>query len=105
MPRHVQTGKEYREEVEDARWQEHRRSIVKAFSVTRDTVTVTTNLTRDSVYALNPTDRRDSHELCHELGAFVWGSEYRHWGLSNIRIVGASGELLSSRTGLAGRVE
>lgn len=105
VPRHVQTKAEYQEEAEDFRWNEHRRSIVTGFSVTRDTVSVMTTLTRNSTYALNPMDIRDAQELCHDLGAFLWARENRHWGLNNIRIVGGSGELLSSRTGLAGKVQ
>ena len=105
VPKHVQTKAEYQEEEEDFRWNEHRRSIVTGFSVTRDTVSVMTTLTRSSTYVLNPMDIRDAQELCHELGAFLWTKENRHWGLNNIMIVGGTGELLSSRTGLAGKVQ
>jgi hypothetical protein len=64
-----------------------------------------TNLARNSTYIENPIDKRDAQELCHDLGAFVWAKEYRHWGLNNIKIVGPKGELLSSRIGLAGKVQ
>ncbi len=76
------------------------RGIVTGFHVSNNTVTVLTNTTRNSTYDLNPTDKRDPQELCHELGAFIWARENRHWGLENIRVLGSSGELLSSRTGL-----
>ena len=75
------------------------------FSVAADTVTVKTNLTRNSIYPGNPLDKRDAQELCHELGAFVWAKDYRHWGLNNIQVAGLNGEILSSRSGLAGKVQ
>ena len=100
LPRHVQTNAEYQEQLKDFEWQEHRRSIVTGFRVSNSTVTVLTKATRNSTYDLNPMDKRDAQELCHDLGAFIWASENRHWGLENIRVLGASGALLSSRTGL-----
>jgi hypothetical protein len=89
----------------DDRWAEHKRSILKGFSVHGDTVTVMTNLTRNSTYNLNNFDKRDAQDLCHELGPFLWEKKHRVWGLNNIRIVGAGGELLSYRNGLAGKVQ
>ncbi len=105
VPRHVQTKAEYEEQLKDFEWQEHMRSIVTGFHVSNNTVTVLTNATRNSTYDLNPMDKRDPQELCHELGAFIWAGENRHWGLENIRVLGSSGELLSSRNGLRGNVE
>jgi hypothetical protein len=104
-PKHVQTKQEYEEEVEDIRWQDHRRSVVLGFTVTGQTVTVITTLSRASTYALNPLDPRDAQELCHDLGSFVWSKENRHFGLEEIKVTGAHGELLSSRVGLRGKVQ
>ena|ERR1035438_3996179 len=105
VPRQVQSKAEYEEQLKDFEWQEHMRSIVTGFRVSDNTVTVLSNATRDSTYDLNPMDKRDAQELCHELGAFIWASENRHWGLENIKVLGAGGELLSSRSGLRGNVE
>jgi hypothetical protein len=105
LPKHVQTRVEYEEQLKDFQWQEHMRSIVTGFRVSNNTVTASTNSTRNSTYDLNPIDKRDAQELCHELGAFIWANENRHWGLVNIRVLGHGGELLSSRTGLRGSVE
>ena len=98
-PKHVQTKAEYEEDMKDVRWAEHKRSIVRGFDVNKDTVTVVTNLTRNSTFDLNEMDKRDAQDLCHELGGFVWAREYRHWGLKNIRITSEAGEVLSSRMG------
>jgi hypothetical protein len=105
IPRHIQTRTEYDEQVKDLQWEEHMRSIVTGFRVSNDTVTVLTNVTGNSTYDLNPMDKLDAQELCHELGAFIWARDNRHWGLENIRVLGPGGELLSSRTGLKGSVE
>jgi len=105
LPKHVQTQAEYEEQLKDVQWEEHMRNTVTGFRVSNNTVTVLTNATRTSTYDLNPSDRRDAQEVCHELGAFIWARDNRHWGLENIRVLGASGELLSSRTGLSGKVE
>jgi hypothetical protein len=98
--KHVQTKEEYDEQQKDLLWEQHRRSIVKGFRVEQDTVIVLTNLTKKSTYDLNPIDKRDAQEVCHELGNFVWGKADRRWGLKNIRILGGNGELLSLRNGL-----
>ncbi len=105
IPKHVQTKAEYDEQVKDAKWQEHRRTVVLGFQVAGDTLTVVTNLSRNSIYLDNPIDKRDAQELCHDFGAFVWSKEYRHWGLNSIRVIGPSHELLSSRIGLSGKVQ
>jgi flagellar biosynthesis component FlhA len=105
IAKHIQTEQEYAEQLDDYHWDQHRRSIVKDFGVSVDTVTVLTNLTRNSTYDLNPIDKRDAQELCHELGSFVWANQGRRWGLKNINILGANGELLSRRNGLAGKVQ
>ena len=76
----------------------HKRALVQGFNVKGQTVTVITNLTRD------PVDINDAQELCHNLGAFVWANDNRHFGLQDIRVTGANGELLSYRTGLSGKV-
>ena len=99
IPQHVQTKKEAEDEAADARWQDHRLAIVKGFSVRGNTVTVITNLTGA------PTDSRDAQDLCHEHGAFVWANDNRHFGMQDIRVTGANGELLSSRIGLRGTVQ
>jgi hypothetical protein len=98
--KHVQMKEEYDEQQKDLLWEQHRRSIVKGFRVEQDTVIVLTNLTKKSTYDLNPIDKRDAQEVCHELGNFVWGKADRRWGLKNIRILGGNGELLSLRNGL-----
>jgi hypothetical protein len=99
VPQHVQTKEEAKDEAEEARHMEHKRGLVQRFSVNGDTVTVITNLTRDGV------DIRDAQDLCHDLGAFVWANTNRHFGLQNIRVTGANGEVLSSRVGLSGKVQ
>ena len=105
MAKLVQTKKEYDEEVDEVQYEQRKRGLVLGFEVSGRTVTVKTNLTRDSRDPRNPMDARDAQELCHDLGAFVWARENRHFGLDEIKIVGARGELLSSRNGLAGRVQ
>jgi hypothetical protein len=100
VPKHVQTKEEYDEELKDYLWEQHRRGIVKGFRAEGNTVIVMTNLTQGSTYNLNPIDERDAQELCHEVGSFVWGKADRRWGLKNIRVLGANGELLSLRNGL-----
>jgi fructosamine-3-kinase len=99
IPKHVQTKKEAEDEAEDARYMEHKRTLVQGFSVKGQTVTVLTNLTR------NPVDISDAKELCHDLGAFVWANQNRHFGLQGIKVTDARGELLSSRVGLGGQVQ
>jgi hypothetical protein len=99
IPRHVQTKQEADEQAEDARWVDHERATVQGFNVKGQTVTVITNLTR------GPADIRDAQELCHNLGGFVWANENRRFGLQNIKVTGANGELLASRTGLSGKVQ
>jgi hypothetical protein len=105
VPRHVQTEAEYNEQLKDFEWQKHMRSIVTGFRVSNNTVTVLSNATRNSTYDLNPLDVRDAQELCHDLGGFVWARDNRHWGLENIMVLGVGGELLSSRTGIRGKVQ
>jgi hypothetical protein len=99
VPKHVQTKKEAQDEAEDAEYMDHKRSLVRGFSVAGHTVTVITNLTRDTV------DFHDAQELCHNLGAFVWANENRHFGLQDIKVTGVHGELLSFRIGLRGNVQ
>ena len=93
VPTHVQTRKEAEDEAEDARFMKHKRALVRGFSVKGQTVTVITDLTRDTG------DIRDAQELCHDLGAFVWANPYRHFGMQDIKVTGAHGELLSFRIG------
>jgi len=109
IPRHVQTEQEAADEVEDARWAAHLRAIVRGFSVRGQTVTVLTNLTGGE--PLHPSFdlpgealTSDAQDLCHMLGGFVWRSDNRHFGLENIEVRGAQGELLSSRIGIDGKV-
>jgi hypothetical protein len=109
IPRHVQTREEAENEVEDARSAEHLRAIVRGFSVRGQTVTVLTNLT--GAEPLHPSFDLPgealasyAQDLCHMLGGFVWRSENRSFGLENIEIRGANGELLSYRIGLSGKV-
>lgn len=109
IPRHVQTRQEAEDEVEDARWAEHLRAIVRGFSVRGQTVTVLTNLTgADPLHASLDLPggalTSDAQDLCHMLGGFVWRSDNRSLGLGNIEIRGANGELLSYRIGLSGKV-
>jgi hypothetical protein len=99
VPTHVQTRKEAEDEAEDARFMQHKRDLVRSFSVKSKTVTVITNLTRDTV------DIRDAQDLCHDLGAFVWANPNRHFGLQDIHVTGAHGEVLSFRNGLGGKVQ
>src|SRR6202042_1614927 len=67
VARHAQTKAEYEEQLKDFDWQEHMRGIVTGFHVSNNTVTVLTNATRNNTYDLNPIDKRDPQELCHEL--------------------------------------
>lgn len=99
VPKHVQTKKEAEDEAEDSRYMEHKRALVQGFSVKGQTVTVLTKLSR------GPVDISDAQELCHNLGAFVWANPNRHFGLQDIKVTGAQGELLSSRIGLGGKVQ
>jgi hypothetical protein len=99
IPKHVQTQKEYEAEAADARFADHKRSLVQGFSVKGQTVTVLTRLTR------SPANIREARELCMNLGAFVWGTPTRHFGLQDIKITGLGGEVLSYRIGLAGKVQ
>jgi len=110
IPRHVQTRQEAEAEVEDARWAEHLRATVLGFSVRGRTVTVLTNLT--GAEASHPSFdlpgaalESDAQELCHGLGGFVWANDNRRFGLENIEIRGAHGQLLSSRNGISGKVQ
>lgn len=98
VPKHVQTRKEEEDDVEDAQFMEHMMAPVRGFSVKGRTVTVLTNLTRD------PAGLGAAQELCHTLGGFVWANDNRQFGLEDIRVTGANGELLSSRLGLRGKV-
>ena len=109
IPRHVQTRQEAEDEVKDARSAEHLRAIVRGFSVRGQTVTVLTNLT--GAEPLHPSFdlpgealASDAQDLCHMLGGFVWSSNNRAFGLANIEIRGAHGQLLSSRSGISGKV-
>jgi hypothetical protein len=96
IPKHVETKKEAEDEAENAEYMEHKRGLVKGFSVKGDTVTV---LTGGNI------DIQAGQEICHDLGAFVWANANRRFGLQNIKVTGASGELLSSRIGLSGKVQ
>ena len=104
VPEHVQTKKEADDEARDALYMEHRRALVRSFSVKGKTVTVLTNLTRDSANILDPQppSTSDAQTLCQDLGGFVWANPYRHFGLEDIEITGVQGELLSFRNGRAG---
>jgi hypothetical protein len=109
IPKHVQTRQEAESEIEDARWAEHVRAIVRGFSVRGQTATVLTNLT--GAESLHPSFDMpggalvsDAQDLCQMLGGFVWRSDNRPFGLENIEVRGANGELLSYRIGLSGKV-
>jgi hypothetical protein len=109
IPRHVQTRQEAEAEVEDARWAQHLRAIVRGFSVGDGTVTVLTSLT--GAEAPHPSSdlpgavlESDAQELCHILGGFVWANDNRRFGLENILIKGADGQVLSHRIGIRGKV-
>jgi hypothetical protein len=78
---------------------EHKRALVQGFRVKSRTVVVSTNLTGGAA------DINEARELCHDLGAFIWANENRHFGLENINIVGATGRVLSTRIGQAGKVQ
>jgi hypothetical protein len=83
------------------------RVFIRGFSVKGKTVTALTNLTRDSVSILDH-DRlstNDAQALCQSLGGFVWANPNRHFGLEDIKITGANGELLSYRFGIKGKVQ
>jgi hypothetical protein len=99
IPRHVQTKQEAAEQAEDALFIDHKRALVQGFNVKGQVVTVITSLTR------HPVDIHDAQELCHNLGAFVWANNNRHFGLQDIKVTGAHAELLSSRIGLSGKVQ
>lgn len=105
--KHVQTVKEFQDETVDAQFMERRQALIRGFSVKGKTVTALTNLTRDSVSILDH-DRlstNDAQALCQSLGGFVWANQNRHFGLEDIKITGANGELLSSRFGITGKVQ
>jgi hypothetical protein len=93
--KHVQSQQEYRDQLEDARWSQHWRSVVIGFSVAGEKVTAKTTLTQNPPFDLRATDHRDAQELCRWLRGFVWNKRYRHWGLKDISVTGAKGELLS----------
>lgn len=99
VPKHIQTKQEAKDETENDRYMDRKRNLVRGFSVTGHTVTVRTNLAR------NTNDLRDAQELCRNLGAFAWGIPYRHFALENINVIGSDGELLSSRAGFLGTVQ
>jgi hypothetical protein len=96
IPRHVQTKKEEADQVEDARWAAHKRAIVRGFATDGSTILVLTNL--------SPADAADAKELCHNVGAFIWARDNRHFGLDNITVLGTHNERLSYRIGLKGDV-
>jgi len=87
----------------DARYLVRRKNLVRAFNVTGNTVSLQTNLTRESRTMLDhsPTST-DAQELCREMGGFVWANPNRHFGLKNIEIVGIQGDILSTRKGIRG---
>jgi hypothetical protein len=105
IPRHVQTKAEYVEQLKDFQWTTHIRSIVKGFRVSTNTVIVLTTLASNSSHELSPSDKQDARDICVQVGGFIWSGKNRHWSLENIRVLGGNGELLSSRTGLRGKIE
>jgi hypothetical protein len=104
VPKHVQTKKEAEDEARDARYMERRQALIQNFNAKGKTVTALTTLTRGSINILDPDppSTSDAQTLCQSLGGFVWAAPNRHFGLENIEIIGAQGELLSSRHGIAG---
>jgi len=110
IPRHVQTRQEAEDEAEDARWAGHLRTVVRGFSVRGQTVTVLTSLTgaeppHPSFDLPGEALASDAQDLCRMLGSFVWSSKNRVFGLANIEIRGAHGQLLSFRNGISGKVQ
>jgi hypothetical protein len=96
LPRHVQTKKEEADQVEDARWAAHFRSMVRGFTAEGSTLLALTTLT--------PAETKEAQELCHDLGGFIWAKDNRHFGLDSITVMGAHNERLSYRIGLKGDV-
>jgi hypothetical protein len=101
IQRHVQTQAEYAEQAKDVEWAAHMRALVTGFRVSGNTVTALTRATRGSTYKwIEGDDQREAQEVCHQMGGFVWANGNRHWGLENIEVLGAGGELLTSRIGM-----
>ena len=73
LPRHVQT-------------------TVTGFKTEGNIVVVLTNLT--------PAQTKEAQDLCHDVSGFVWTSENRHFGLDDIKVLGARSDLLAFRVGL-----
>lgn len=96
LPKHVQTKKEERGQIQETLWAAHMRSVVTGFRTDGKTVLVLTTLSK--------ADINDAQELRHDLGGSVWASANRRFGLESIKIVGSGGEVLSSRFGLHGNV-
>ncbi len=103
MPAYVQTKKEAEDEAH-ARYLERSQALIRGFSVKGKTVTAFTTLTRNGVSILDHDlpSTSDAQSLCQDLSSFVFGKPTDQFGLENIEIAGAQGELLSSRNGIVG---
>ncbi len=99
---HVQTKAEFDEQTTDARYMESKQALIRGFSVKDKTVRALTSLSSGSV-SISDHDgvsTSDAQSLCQDLGNFVFGKPTDQFGLENIEIDGAQGEVLSSRKGI-----
>jgi len=96
IKRHVQTQAEELDQLEDQRWANRLRAMVKGFGAEGNTLLVMTNLA--------PNDSKGAQELCRMAGGFIWSRDMRHFGLENVTVMGARNERLSYRIGLHGDV-
>jgi hypothetical protein len=97
IKRHVQTRAEELDQLEDQRWANRLRAMVRGFGAEGNTLLVMTNLAPDHT--------KDAHELCRMAGGFIWSRDMRHFGLENVTVTGVRNERLSYRIGLNGGVQ
>jgi DNA transposition AAA+ family ATPase len=96
IPKHIQSKQEAAEEAEDSRFMATKRALVRGFSVRGHTLVVATSIL--------PGDTNAAKEICQNMGAFVYANPNRHFGLTNISVLGANGIEVSARIGLSGKV-
>lgn len=70
----------------------HDQTTVIGFKTEGNIVVVLTNLT--------PAQTKEAQDLCHDVSGFVWANENRHFGLDDIKVLGARNDLLAFRVGL-----
>ena len=89
IPEHMQTKREADEQAADARLMAYTRALVQSFR-------------RQGSHGdghnkahQRPADIHSAQDVCRYLGAFVWANDNRQYGLEDIKVTGANGELLS----------